>query len=269
MKMLKISKQSKKTPLISVVTCTYNSQEFLYDNISSVIGQKYDDYEHVFIDGFSTDNTLKILKDYQCKSPDKVRIYQQKPRGISSAMNKGIAMARGKYIIHLHSDDYFHDKEVLSDVGSHLGLFPKIDWIYGQIKVIERNGQEVGIFPSHNIFKLSSKKLLKYINFIPHQAVFIKKSVFNQYGGFDETLKNGMDQDLWLRINNQTVWKYYNRLISCYRVHNQAQSSRSDNYVSNRLEYKKIQAKYLTSKVDLLLAKVFNYVEERFNKTVR
>lgn len=256
-------------PFFSIITITYNSQAYLADTLASVESQTYSDYEHIFVDGGSTDQTLSLIKEYQAHDPGRVKLISSPAKGISNAMNLGISKSRGVYLIHLHSDDYLHDKGVLQDVATHLHSHPDLDWIYGQIQVVESDGSSVGVFPKHLIFQLGWRYLLQFFNFVPHQAVFIKREIFTRFGSFDESLRSAMDQDLWFRLNYKTKWQYFDRLISCYRVHNQAKSSSLGNYQSNRAEYKRVQSKYLSSWVDRALAKLVHLIEEKTNKTTR
>lgn len=215
---------------LSIVTCTYNSKHFIEKNITSVTMQRYKEYEHIFIDGYSTDGTVEIIEKYNQAYPQKVRFYQVPTAGISNAMNEGIRRASGEFLIHLHSDDSFYDKDVLSDVAGFLNANPALDWIYGKIHVIDKDGKTVGIFPDRSSLQHRSegwfgKALLGYFNYIPHQSVFINRSVFERFGNFDETISTDMDHDLWLRIRNKTRWGFFNRVISNYMIRPGAQSS--------------------------------------------
>jgi len=155
----------------SIITCTYNSEKFIETNIKSVLSQTNDDYEHIFIDSNSTDSTLSIIKSYYPNA----KIFQYPPKGISNAMNSGLKHAQGEYVIYLHSDDCFDSNIVLKDVTSFLEQNNFPDWIYGQIRYISENGNEIGIFPVSNILKKYSLWLISGYNYVPHQAVFIKK----------------------------------------------------------------------------------------------
>ena len=74
----------------SIITCTYNSEKFLKKNIESVKKQNFKDFEHIFIDGFSQGGTINIIKNYQTEFPQRVKLFQVEPKGISHAMNEGI-----------------------------------------------------------------------------------------------------------------------------------------------------------------------------------
>jgi len=261
---------SSKHPFFSIITCTYNSEKYIRETINSVANQQFTDYEHIFIDGKSNDKTLSLIKSYQTISKGKVRLYTQPPKGIANAMNHGIRYSKGQYIIHLHSDDSLYDDLVLTDVYNHLIKNSQVDWVYGVIHVIESNGKTIGYFPKLLPLRIGWKYLLKMFNYIPHQAVFIKRTVFNKYGLFDEQLKSMMDQELWLRINYDTKWGFIDRVISNYRIHHNSVSSSAANYYKNRIEYKQVKRKYLTSYIDIILAKIASIiVESRRHITTR
>ncbi|MCX6784714.1 MAG: glycosyltransferase family 2 protein [Candidatus Komeilibacteria bacterium] len=256
----------------SIITCTYNSEAYLERNIKSVLAQDCHDYEHVFIDGFSTDRTLEIIADYQKQYPDRVKLFQGPPKGISNAMNEGIKHSQGDYLIHLHSDDSFFDAAVLTDVKNFLAG-QDYDWIYGRINVIELTGKSVGEWPRKKIFCYNSKSwfgryLLKFFNYIPHQGVFIKKSVFDRFGYFDETLPVAMDPDLWLRIKDGTKWTYFGRTISNFCVRAEARSSGLKHRQQNIAYYRIMRQRYL-NKFELIISDLFNWLISKYDRSYR
>lgn len=86
-----------KRPFFSIITCTYNSEKFLQENIDSVKSQTFKDYEHIFIDGYSTDDTNKIINKY-ILIDRRSKIFKYPPKGISNAFNLGIKKSLGKYL---------------------------------------------------------------------------------------------------------------------------------------------------------------------------
>lgn len=250
----------------SIITCTYNSAAFLQKNIQSVQDQTYNDFEHIFVDSYSQDGTVELLTSYQKQYPDKVKIIQTPPAGISNAMNEGIRQASGDYLIHLHSDDSFYDNEVLFDVNNFLNI-NEVDWIYGQINVVKENGDIIGSWPKRKIFQNTSHSIfgryfLKFFTFVPHQAVFIKKDVFQRFGYFDETISTGMDADLWLRIYNKTNWAFFNRVISNYCVRFGAASSGLANRAKIQKNRKLVQKRYLNP-AEFYLAVSLNHILDK------
>jgi glycosyltransferase involved in cell wall biosynthesis len=255
-------------PFFSIITCTFNSGKFIKKNIQSVSSQSFNNYEHIFIDGNSTDNTLNLINACSKSKPESTKLFKYPPKGISDALNKGIEHANGKYLIHLNSDDSFFDKNVLHDVYIFLKKKKWPDWIYGKANTIEVDGTSVGIFPNRWFFKLSWGYLMKFIPFIPHQAVFIKKTVFNKFGLFDETLKTKMDPDLWMRIKNKTRWIFYDRIICNYMIRPGSASSSNKAKEEGIADFEKVQLRNM-NKVEFFFARTINKIVNFLNKTRR
>lgn len=253
---------SNSYPFFSVITCTKNSEKYIAQCLRSLGDQEYQNYEHIIVDGGSTDKTLSYI-------PKNSRVYVQKSRGISGAMNEGIQHARGKYVYFLHSDDYFYDKNVLCDLYAYLSADPEVDWVYGQINTIESSGESIGYFPTQKVFQIGWKYLLKFVNYIPHQAVFIKRSIYRKYGYFSTNLAANMDYDYWLRICAGTKWKYVDRVVANYRIHTAATSSSRSKYSQNQKELGSIQDRYLSSGLERKLSRSLNHLIGIYNKAIR
>lgn len=252
-------------PFFTIVTCTYNSEKYVLKNILSLKRQNYDNYEHLFIDGFSKDNTKKLLLKYEKESKN-VNIIQTEPKGISNAMNLGIKNALGEYIIFLHSDDSLSDSNVLSDMSNYLKRNKDVDWIYGKINVFRNNNELLGVFPSKKIYRILPTCVLKYFNYIPHQAVFMKKKIFRKFGYFDETINSAMDIDYWLRIYKKTKWMYVDRIIANYSIREDAQSSGLINKTENDRNIIKVEKRYLND-IELSIFKLVKKIVDHYNKT--
>lgn len=92
-------------PLFSIITPTFNRRDFLEINIKSLLNQSYQNFEHIVIDGGSTDGTVELLKKYE--SQYNMRWISEPDNGIYDAVNKGIKMAKGEIIAYLNSDDFY------------------------------------------------------------------------------------------------------------------------------------------------------------------
>lgn len=223
-------------PRFSIITCTYNSEKYLPYCIESVARQKYDDFEHIFVDGFSSDKTVHLIKEYQSKDK-RVQLIQAKPSGIANAMNVGISSSSGEIIQHLHSDDYLFDSESLTYVDDFYRNHPDISVLVGR-SARDRNGE---LF--HSLLSQSSLKrrtlLLRYLIFvrcyIAHPSTFIMSHVFNNNGLFNETFKIAMDYEYWMRIIRKEKFYLVNRELTVFREHPEAASS-------NRVENDKEEA---------------------------
>ncbi len=258
----------KDVPLFSIITCTRNSQDFIGYNFESVAAQKCKDYEHIIIDGKSEDMTMEMAMSYKNFEGPRIKILTSEPKGISAAMNLGIRVSRGTYVIFLHSDDSFYDENVLAEVGDFLKQSNHPDWIYGKVCTIEEDRTELGFFPRHKFFQFSSWPLLRLINYIPHQSVFIRRDVFGKYGDFDTKLKSSMDYDLWLRISNKTKWLFLNRVVARYMIRKGAQSSSANKRSENQEMLERVRRLRLTTS-EIIISRTIQFIVDFFCSNLR
>ncbi|MEP6878905.1 MAG: glycosyltransferase family 2 protein [Nitrosospira sp.] len=220
----------------SIITCTWNSAAYLRQSIESVGYQTYQDIEYIFIDGGSEDGTLEII--------DGVSIEKKVMRGIrggvSPAMNRGIEMATGDIIVHLHSDDYFAHERVLEHVHKAFEN-SSASWLFGRC-LSDINGTRVP--ETYVIPKYNYQRLLKG-NFIPHPATFIRRGLFEQLGTFDTRLKYAMDYDQWLRLGSVTEPLQLDEHLSVFRRH--AGSLSTSNRIAVLEEDYQVRLKYTSS----------------------
>lgn len=156
---------------ISIVTATWNSAQTLQECLNSISRQSYKNFDHIIIDGMSTDDTLKIIKN----NIEKIRIFKSEPdHGIYDALNKGFALSIGDVVGILHSDDVFYDEEVLSKVAIAFGD-PEIDYVYGDIEMIDGGGRLVRYWKA-GLLKNGKIKSTQ----IPHPALFLSRKLIER-----------------------------------------------------------------------------------------
>lgn len=195
---------------VSVITVCKNAQDTIERTIKSVVSQDYKDIEYLIIDGKSTDKTLDIVKKYK----DKIDIIVSEPDGgIYYAMNKGIEKSSGEIIYFLNSGDFLFNRCVVSDIAN---LFKENnpDLIYGDVLLYDRNNPERFTIKQH---KNLSRLYLAY-NEIYHQAMFVKKDLFEKYGKFNTRFKLLADYEWTLKVlvgNNATTSRI-NKMIVKY-----------------------------------------------------
>ncbi len=199
----------------SIITATFNAEEFLEQTLISVASQKLSSFEHIIWDGGSSDRTLEIARRYD------VTIYQGKELGIADAMNKGAALATGDILLHLHADDLLAHPKVLSLVDTAFRQHPALQWLYGQAYTIDRQG----VIISQSTYRPFSHKRLRKYNTITHPATFIKRALFEEVGGFNPELTYCMDYELWLRLAKKTTPLALPALLSCFRAHEHSLST--------------------------------------------
>lgn len=139
--MKQADESSFKVPLFSIITVCYNAGKTISPTIESVRQQTCRLYEHIVVDGASKDDTLALLEG----SPDPLRRMVSEPdHGIYDAMNKGLGMARGEYVIFLNAGDSFHSRDVLQRLADTAMNhdFPGV--MYGQTDLVDSNRRRVG-----------------------------------------------------------------------------------------------------------------------------
>lgn len=210
---------------ISVITVCYNAADTIEATIQSVLGQTCKDLEYLIIDGLSQDGTQEIIHQYE-HHPG-VRTVFEADSGLYNAMNKGIGLCRGEYVIFMNSGDLFYDERVLADM---LPLLDQ-DLVYGNVLRRKADGEELEKY--HGKHKLML--LLLSGRMMSHQSLFTRTEVMRRLR-FDEQYRICADYDFVVRAKRQKCSvRYVDRTVSI--VENVAGlSSRVNNYDLMRKE---------------------------------
>ena len=151
----------------SIITINYNNKDGLEMTINNVLGQTYQDFEYIIIDGGSTDGSVDVIKKYASQ----IDFWVSEPdKGVYNAMNKGIKRATGDYLNFMNSGDRYHSPSALETISE---LHSEDDLIIGGYYETEKGVSH--IIPPQDVTLLT---LLKYT--INHQATFIKKTLFDK-----------------------------------------------------------------------------------------
>jgi glycosyltransferase involved in cell wall biosynthesis len=181
-------------PLITVIVAVYNGAETLQQCIDSVAQQRYPNTELVIIDGGSNDGTVDVLKANQ----EKIAYWVSEPDGgIYNAWNKGLARAAGEWICFIGADDYFWDTQVLEHVAAQLLTVPAdIHIAYGRTMLLNSHGEP--LYPIGEPWP-TVKQRFRQSMCIPHPGLMHRRSLFEQYGYFDESFRIAGDYELLMR----------------------------------------------------------------------
>jgi glycosyltransferase involved in cell wall biosynthesis len=179
-------------PFISVVTVSLNAVRTVEDTIASVSLQRLDpDFEHVCVDGGSTDGTREIIDRWAMRSPRIRRIYET-DRGIFDAMNKGLRAARGEYVLFLNADDFLLAPDTLATAMQ--GLAPLAtsnpDLVVGNVYMGEPGS--LGVWRRRKV-PLLLGRLRGFGLYPPHQGMFAKRPLLESVGGFDSRCRFAAD----------------------------------------------------------------------------
>ena len=188
---------------ISIITVTYNSATTIRDTMESVLRQSYQDFEHIVVDGASTDDTLGIMQTFEPRYAGRLRFLSEPDRGIYDAMNKGIAMATGDVVGILNSDDFFTSPEILTAVAAAMED-STCDAVYGDIHYV--NDEDLGKpvrYYSSRIFR----RWLMRLGFMPaHPSFYCRRSCYEALPAttdgryFNTSFRVASDFDMLLRL---------------------------------------------------------------------
>lgn len=189
----------------SIVTISLNSEEDIENCIVSVAGQTYKNKEHIIIDGGSQDSTVEIIQ----KHAEHLSYWISEPdNGIADAMNKGIEVATGDYVLFINSDDFLINDEALESI--YGSMQDRIDYYIFRVMLVYPDKTRK-LSPNKNFglstyFKMGSC----------HQGHVISRKLFEKYGNYDSSFKIGMDYDFVLRVFSRHVEsKSVDVAISC------------------------------------------------------
>jgi glycosyltransferase involved in cell wall biosynthesis len=184
---------------LSIITINYNNYQGLKKTVKSVLDQSVIDFEYVVIDGGSDDGSLEFLESIKA---DCFRYISEPDSGIYNAMNKGIQMASGKYLLFLNSGDFFGNEDVLTNISTYLNKDFSI--LAGNIIFEDDKGKRLREHPEILTFSYLVS------NAISHPSTFLKRNLFVKYGNYDESLKIVADWAFFLKVlglNNESYFK--------------------------------------------------------------
>ncbi len=182
-----------KSPFITILTASFNSEATIRKTLESIRDQSFQDMEHIVIDGGSRDETLDILKEFE--NTYNLTWISEPDHGISDALNKGLRLSSGRYIIAIQADDQLLNPGILEKVFSYLRK-EQID-IMGFPVVLDD--------PVRGNVLRKPIRLLWWNRFkfiFPHQGCFVHRRVFDRIGGFREEFKINLDYDFFYRALN-------------------------------------------------------------------
>ena len=185
---------------ISVVLTCYNGARWINKAIESVLAQTYDDFQLVFIDDGSRDNSKEIMTSYLCD--ERVLYIYQENRGFSAAVNRGIKESSGNLISFIGQDDLWMPNKLELQV-KYLSEHKDVDLVHSNYCSIDYEGR-IGKVRDIKVPNFSSKKKmveqLFLYNFIGFETVLVKRKCFKNVGFFDERMVAFSDHDMWMRV---------------------------------------------------------------------
>jgi glycosyltransferase involved in cell wall biosynthesis len=203
-------------PLFSIITIVYNGADLIEGTMQSVFNQTFKDYEYWIIDGSSSDATLTIVKEYAQRYPLSCRWLSERDKGLYDAMNKGLRVAKGDFVLFLNAGDHLFEPTTLE----HLAAFitPEVDVVYGETMLVNEARQKLGTRTDLTHQKLPPQLTWRDMRFgmvVCHQSFLPRRAITPFY------IENNLTADIdWvikcLKQSRKTV--NANTMIAAYLV---------------------------------------------------
>jgi len=186
-------------PLISVIMSVYNAEKFVGEAIESVLHQTFTNFEFIIIDDGSTDNSFAIIQQY-IKNDSRITVVKNNENlGVSSALNNGISMAKGRYVARMDADDIsFPDRFLLQ-----LEEFKKNPelLVVGSDAIRESGGNRTYLPTQKYPYSIQWNLLTKQTGLHHPTVMFERKEVLKRFGKYPEKFPFSQDRALWLKIS--------------------------------------------------------------------
>lgn len=165
--------------LISIITITYNAEEFLERTIQSILAQTNQDFEYIIVDGKSKDGTLQIASTYKNRVN---QLISESDKGLYDAMNKGLKLAKGDFVWFMNAGDEINDNQAVERICQ--AISDKTDVLYGDTYFVNNQGEIQGLrseITPHRLPKDLKWQDMKLGMIVCHQAFIARKSIAPLY----------------------------------------------------------------------------------------
>lgn len=204
-----------ENPLVSIITPSLNQDRYIGDTMMSVKRQTYPRIEHIIVDGGSTDSTLEEIERLQDACD--VRWFSEPDTGMYDAINKGLRMARGEILAYLNADDRYLPWTIATVVHA-FELRSEASFVFGDMINVQEGARAVELL----LYPPFRQGYLSRFGFLGQPTVFWRRRVFDETGGFDESLRFVADCDYWIRIGKRYQGYKVDEVLAIERDHGDA-----------------------------------------------
>lgn len=249
-----------KQPKFSIITISFNQDQFINQTIESVLNQSYGDLQYIIVDGGSTDKSRNIINSYKY-DPRVEIIFQEKDKGPVNSLNEGFKKANGEILGYINSDDFFL-KDTLLNVNN---IFDdKLDLIFGNVYEVDQYNLLTRKLYSKE-FSLLRLRLGQC--FICQQATFFRKKAYEKIKEFNSNNKLNWDLELVADlVNSGAEYKKINKYLGGFRIYPGTFTSSTDKNFRKK-NYKRLVEKFYGTKFyhfDFII-KIYFYLIDRIN----
>jgi len=231
---------------ISVIITSYNQKEYLRQTLNSVMLQTLSPSEIILCDDCSTDDSQRMIRDYQSREPELIKtIFQKSNIGVTRNRNTGIKMATGDYITTLDGDDLYYPEKLEKEMAAveRTGA----DLVYSNVVYIDENGHKTGVrYKKNQLLEGCLFEKAATLKYPSPREVMIKRSCIEKMGFQDESFPINEDFEWMVRLASQFTFTAVNEPLVLHRIHSKGLSS------SNRLLLLKTHEKLIKKALEIV-----------------
>lgn len=247
-----------KGPKISIIIPSFNKGEYIYETLDSIVNQTYRNFEVIIQDGGSTDDTVRIIKEFHKKFPDIINWVSKKDKGQLDAINKGLKKSKGSILTYINADDVYFPSAFESVAKAYTNS-PNSLWFAGRSVVVNKVSKEIAkpvTLYKNMLLPLNRYSLLLIINYLMQPSVFITRKAYEKYGPFTGNEKFIVEYDMWLKLGKVEMPRVIPEALSRFRLEpGTITSTQTDHLLESDLE---VVEKYTNNTLILALHKLNN-----------
>jgi glycosyltransferase involved in cell wall biosynthesis len=226
-------------PKVSVLMSVYNGSQYLREAIDSILTQTFSDFEFILIDDCSTDNSWEILTSYASHDSRIILIQNKENLGLTKSLNKGLKIARGKYIARQDADDVSLPLRLEKQV-SCIDKKSEVGLVSCNLEMIDASGDTKFLFQVDCDSDLIAWYLLFYNYIGGHSQVLFRKKLALDLGGYCEEYRYTQDYELWSRMIKTSKFSILPEILLKHRIHSNRisnhKAAEQENYLIQRIQ---------------------------------
>lgn len=237
---------------VSIITVSFNSAKTIADTIESVLSQDFPEIEYIIVDGNSSDDTVKIIRQYENRVSKWI---SEKDQGMYDAMNKGIAMATGDVIGILNSDDVYMNNHVISDLMALLEK-QKAQVVFADLILVDQ-GDDNKVLRYYDSGHFHPDKF-RYGWMPAHPTVFVRRELYQKVGPFSTTYQIAADYEMLIRMLaiQKAPYAYLPKPVVRMRSGGASTAGLSRNWILNQEIVRACKENGIYSNMAMLLLKI-------------
>jgi glycosyltransferase involved in cell wall biosynthesis len=207
------SKKEERFVPVSVIMSVYNAQHYVSEAIESILGQSYENFEFIIINDGSTDNSYEIIESY---NDNRIKILNQDNIGLAASLNRGLNVARGKYVARMDADDISAQNR-LEEQFKYMEYNQDCVAVGSNINIISKEGEYLDYQVRPDDSNLL-KSVLPFDTPFAHGSAFIRMCVIKNVGGYKPEMRFSQDVILWLDMKEYGKYGRIQKPLYTFRV---------------------------------------------------